>query len=60
MRLDGCGVPPVTVYDNSDPANGVVLDYPGGVVIGLDGAAYVTNRTVESGTGEVVRISMDD
>jgi len=60
MRLDNCGAAPVTVYDNADPAEGVVLEYPGGVVIGLDGAAYVTNRTVESGTGEVVRISMDD
>jgi hypothetical protein len=60
MRLDNCGAPPITVYDNADPAKGVVLEYPGGVVIGLDGAAYVTNRTVESGTGEVVRISMDD
>ena len=60
VRLDRCGAAPVTVYDNADPANGLVLEYPGGVVIGLDGAAYVTNRTVESGTGQVVRISMDD
>lgn len=60
MRLDSCGASPVTVYDNADPANGIVLEYPGGVVIGLDGAAYVTNRTLESGTGEVVRISIDD
>ncbi len=60
LRLDSCGSSPVTVYDNADPANGVVLEYPGGVVIGLDGAAYVTNKTVESGTGEVVRITVDD
>lgn len=58
-RLDACGTAPVTVYDNADPTRGVVLEYPGGVVIGLDGAAYVTNKTVSSGGGEVVEISMD-
>jgi hypothetical protein len=59
-RLDSCGATPVTVYDNADPTKGLVLEYPGGVVIGLDGAAYVTNRTVDSGGGQVVRITPDD
>ncbi|HQR49406.1 MAG TPA: ScyD/ScyE family protein [Steroidobacteraceae bacterium] len=59
-RLDACGTAPVTVYDNSDPTQGVVLEYPAGVVIGLDGAAYVTNRTVDSGGGQVIRIALTD
>jgi hypothetical protein len=59
-RLDHCGATPVTVYENTNPAAGPVLEYPGGVVIGLDGAAYVTNKTVLSGAGEVIRISVDD
>lgn len=58
-RVDSCGAAPTTVYDNADPGAGVVLEYPAGVVIGLDGAAYVTNRTVDSIGGEVVRISAD-
>ncbi len=29
---------------------------PGGIAIGPDGALYVTNRSIEAGTGEVVRI----
>lgn len=58
-RIDSCGAAPVTVYDNADPTKGVVLEYPGGVVIGLDGAAYVTNKTVSSGGGEVVKIVMN-
>jgi hypothetical protein len=58
-RLDHCGAAPVTVYENADANAGPVLEYPGGVVIGLDGAAYVTNKTLSSGGGEVVRISLD-
>jgi glucose/arabinose dehydrogenase len=38
----------------------VVLSRPSGVVIGLDGAAYVTNNTFAPfGTGEVLRVSLD-
>jgi hypothetical protein len=59
-RIDRCGAPVETVYDNADASAGVVLEYPGGVVIGLDGAAYVTNKTILSGGGEVVRIPLDD
>jgi hypothetical protein len=55
-RIDQCGATPTTVYDNADPGAGPVLEYPGGVVIGLDGAAYVTNKTLSSGGGEVLRI----
>lgn len=59
-RVDACGTTPVTVYDNSDPTQGVVLEYPAGVVIGLDGAAYVTNKTLDSGEGQVIRIALTD
>jgi hypothetical protein len=59
-RVDRCGAPIETVYDNADSSAGVVLEYPGGVVIGLDGAAYVTNKTLSSGGGQVVRIPLDD
>lgn len=59
-RLDHCGASPVTVYENTDLSSGPVLDFPGGVVIGLDGAAYVTNKTLSSGGGEVLRISLND
>ena len=34
------------------------LTAPGGVVIGSDGAAYVTNNSIFSGTGQVVRIQL--
>jgi len=38
----------------------VVLSRPSGVVIGLDGAAYVTNATFAPfGTGEVLRVTLD-
>ncbi|HEX9207414.1 MAG TPA: ScyD/ScyE family protein [Steroidobacteraceae bacterium] len=57
-RVDQCGATPTTVYANSDPNAGPVLEYPGGVVIGLDGAAYVTNKTLSSGGGEVLRITL--
>lgn len=44
---------------DSDRVN-VVLSRPSGVVIGLDGAAYVTNNTFAPfGTGEVLRVSLD-
>lgn len=44
---------------DSDRVN-VVLSRPSGVVIGLDGAAYVTNNTFAPfGTGEVLRIAFD-
>jgi hypothetical protein len=33
-----------------------VLTAPGGVAVGKDGALYVTNNSVFSGTGEVIRI----
>jgi hypothetical protein len=59
-RVDHCGATPTTVYDNSDPNAGPVLEYPGGVVIGLDGDAYVTNKTLSSGGGEVLRIALGD
>lgn len=29
---------------------------PGGVAVGPDGALYITNRSIEAGTGEVVRV----
>lgn len=39
---------------------GVVLSRPSGVVIGLDGAAYVTNDTFAPfGTGQVLRVTLD-
>jgi hypothetical protein len=59
-RIAHCGAPAETLYDNADPAAGPVLEYPGGVVIGLDGAAYVTNKTVSSDGGEVLRISLGE
>ena len=34
-----------------------LLTAPGGVAIGSDGAVYVTNKSIFSGTGEVIRIS---
>lgn len=38
----------------------VTLSHPAGVVIGLDGAAYVTNKSLAPfGTGEVLRIPLD-
>jgi hypothetical protein len=33
-----------------------VLTAPGGVAVGSDGALYVTNNSIYSGTGEVIRI----
>ena len=37
----------------------VDLSHPGGVLIGRDGAAYVTNKTLAPfGTGEVLRIPL--
>jgi hypothetical protein len=37
----------------------VTLSHPGGVIIGRDGAAYVTNRTLAPfGTGEVLRVTL--
>jgi hypothetical protein len=59
-RVDHCGATPTTIYANSDANAGPVLEYPGGVVIGLDGAAYVTNKTLSSGGGEVLRIALDE
>lgn len=59
-RIASCGAPIETLYDNADPNAGPVLEYPAGVVIGLDGAAYVTNKTVLSGGGEVLRIALDE
>jgi hypothetical protein len=38
----------------------VDLSQPGGVLIGHDGAAYVTNKTLAPfGTGEVLRIPLE-
>ena len=34
-----------------------MLTAPGGVAIGSDGAVYVTNKSIFSGTGEVIRIT---
>jgi sugar lactone lactonase YvrE len=59
-RLDHCGATPEVIYENADSSAGPVLDFPGGVVIGLDGAAYVTNKTLSSGGGEVLRIPLND
>ena len=51
-RVDTCGSAPVDVQ--------VGLSHPTGLVIGLDGAAYVTNKTLApTGTGEVLRIPLD-
>jgi sugar lactone lactonase YvrE len=36
------------------------LTHPGGITVGKDGALYVTNRADEAGTGEVLRIEVDD
>lgn len=53
-KLDGC-----RARQDSDRVN-VTLSHPSGVVIGLDGAAYVTNRTFAPlGTGEVLRVPLD-
>ncbi len=53
-KLDGC-----RARQDSDRVN-VNLSHPSGVVIGLDGAAYVTNRTFAPfGTGEVLRVPLD-
>ena len=41
----------MTVWANAD------LTAPGGVVIGPDGAVYVTNRSTSAGGGEVVRFT---
>lgn len=49
-RVDACGAAPVVIYDQ--------LLNPGGVAIGLDGAAYVTNRSTDPVNGEVLRIPL--
>ena len=36
------------------------LCHPGGITVGEDGALYVTNRADEAGTGEVLRIDVDE
>jgi hypothetical protein len=53
-KLDSC-----RARQDSDRVN-VVLSHPSGVVIGLDGAAYVTNKTFAPfGTGEVLRVPLN-
>jgi hypothetical protein len=53
-RLDSCRAR--TDEDRID----VALSHPGGVLIGHDRAAYVTNKTLAPfGTGEVLRIPLD-
>jgi len=53
-RLDSC-----RARQDSDRVD-VQLSNPSGVVIGLDGAAYVTNKTFAPfGTGEVLRVPLD-
>lgn len=52
-RLDACRAR--TDADRID----VVLTHPGGVIIGKDGAAYLTNKTLApAGTGEVLRVPL--
>ena len=51
-RVDTCGSVPVDLQ--------LGLSHPTGLVIGVDGAAYVTNKTLApTGTGEVLRIPLD-
>jgi hypothetical protein len=51
-RVDTCGSAPVDLQ--------VGLSHPTGLVIGVDGAVYVTNKTLApTGTGEVLRIPLD-
>jgi glucose/arabinose dehydrogenase len=53
-KLDSC-----RARQDSDRID-VMLSRPSGVVIGLDGAAYVTNNTfAPAGTGEVLRIPLN-
>ena len=50
--VDTCGSAPVDLQTG--------LSHPTGLVIGVDGAAYVTNKTLApTGTGEVLRIPLD-
>jgi hypothetical protein len=51
-RVDTCGSAPVDLQ--------MGLSHPTGLVIGVDGAAYVTNKTLApTGMGEVLRIPLD-